>query len=338
MALHTLKHTISKLDLLSLRLFLSICEEKSISLAAAKEGIVASAVTKRMQDLEYLFDVQLLYRMPRETRPTPAGKCLAELAAEIVEKVEHLRSELSEHAKGHRGQIRVACIPSVLIGGGSHEIASYVDRHPEIEIAVLERHNEDVLHAVGTGVADLGIFARDTKLPDDLVSYSYMSDELVVLMPEGHCLAGQAEVTFEELVKHNLVGLHESSSVLVHMRKAARRNGHRLALRFQVESNEVAKCIVAEGLGVTVIPKSLAVSYQLSGRLTHRPLAESWAARDIHICARKKSLPTQVRSLLDFLLERRQLFVVGDVCSPAAHHPRQTKVTPFPNPRRSRNL
>ena len=72
-----LKKTITKLDLLSLRLFLTICEEKSIGRAAERECIAPSAVTKRVQELEYLFDVKLLYRNAKGTVPTPVGEALA---------------------------------------------------------------------------------------------------------------------------------------------------------------------------------------------------------------------------------------------------------------------
>src|SRR5690606_15668253 len=69
-----LKRTISRLDLFSLRLFLTICEEKSISRAAERECLAPSAATKRVQELEHLFNVQLLYRNARATIPTPVGE------------------------------------------------------------------------------------------------------------------------------------------------------------------------------------------------------------------------------------------------------------------------
>ena len=44
-----------RIDLTTLRLFIAVCEEKNLTRAASREGIAASAVSKRMVDFELAF-------------------------------------------------------------------------------------------------------------------------------------------------------------------------------------------------------------------------------------------------------------------------------------------
>jgi len=63
-----------RLDLTSLQLFVAVCEMGSIGRAAEREGIAASAVSKRLSDLEASLDTPLLYRHARGVDLTPAAK------------------------------------------------------------------------------------------------------------------------------------------------------------------------------------------------------------------------------------------------------------------------
>ncbi|MCD8536454.1 MAG: LysR family transcriptional regulator [Burkholderiaceae bacterium] len=69
-----------KLDPLSLKLFVSVIESSSITAAASMHHIAATAVSKRISDLEHLFGTTLLQRTNRGVHPTDAGKALVSLA------------------------------------------------------------------------------------------------------------------------------------------------------------------------------------------------------------------------------------------------------------------
>lgn len=65
-----------RIDLTSLQLFVAVCELGSIGRAAEREFIAASAVSKRLSDLETAVDTALLYRHSRGVTLTPAGESL----------------------------------------------------------------------------------------------------------------------------------------------------------------------------------------------------------------------------------------------------------------------
>lgn len=297
-----LKKTITKLDLLSLRLFLTICEEESIGRAAEREAIAPSAVTKRIQELEYLFDVKLLYRNAKGAIPTPVGKALAEHAREMFRLVEGIRTELSEFADGAKGHIRVAAIPSALAGFLAAELHDFSGMYPQIDLDIRELLSAEVTHAVATGTADIGVYATPPRIVGDIESYAYRHDELVALFPKDHAFAARRSVAFAELLAIDLVGVNESSSVMSQLRRAAAELGRHLNLRYQVHSNEVARELVGAGFGATVLPRGLA-THARSGQTVAVSLSEAWAQREMRVCVRSGgSLPAQTRTLLQFLL------------------------------------
>ncbi|MBC7042311.1 LysR family transcriptional regulator, partial [Salmonella enterica subsp. enterica serovar Enteritidis] len=97
----------AKIDLLTLELFVAIAEEQSIAKAAEKKNIVASAVSRRISDVEDRFQVELLHRHSKGIEPTPAGFALLEHARIILGNLSRLESELTGYRQGKRGLIRV---------------------------------------------------------------------------------------------------------------------------------------------------------------------------------------------------------------------------------------
>jgi DNA-binding transcriptional LysR family regulator len=301
MAAPVLKKTITKLDLLSLRLFLTICEERSIGRAAERESITASAVTKRVQELEYLFDVKLLYRNAKGTVPTPVGEALAEHARGIFKLVESIRIDLSEFAEGVKGHVRVAAIPSALIGFAAADLRSFIDLHPQVDIDVREHLSTDVVHAVATGTADIGIYASPPAISGDVETVFYRHDELRLLVPGSHPLAFRKSVAFVELLDCDFIGVQENSSVMNQLRRSAVAIGRQFNPRYSVHSNEVARSMVAAGFGITILPLSLAAECH-ADQISTIPLTDEWARRELRICVRRgMALPAQARLLLDFL-------------------------------------
>lgn len=74
------------IDPVSLRLFVAVCEERNIARAAAREAIVASAVSKRIAALEGDFGTPLLVRGRRGIEPTPAGELLLRQGRELIDQ------------------------------------------------------------------------------------------------------------------------------------------------------------------------------------------------------------------------------------------------------------
>ncbi|HLZ05888.1 MAG TPA: LysR family transcriptional regulator, partial [Bradyrhizobium sp.] len=104
-----------RVDLTTLRLFIAICEEQNLTRAASREGIAASAVSKRMNDFELAFGVTLFKRLSKGMALTPAGEALLHHARLTLLNVEKIAVELSEYSQGVRGHVRMLANLSAIV-------------------------------------------------------------------------------------------------------------------------------------------------------------------------------------------------------------------------------
>src|SRR6218665_1122469 len=87
-------------DPTSLRLFVAVCEERNIALAAQREAIVPSAVSKRIAQMEAQAGTPLLARGRRGVAITPAGETLWRYAREALQLLDRMQAELIAYAEG----------------------------------------------------------------------------------------------------------------------------------------------------------------------------------------------------------------------------------------------
>src|SRR3954466_6231946 len=120
------------IDPLSLKLFVTIVEEGTIAAAAGREHIAASAVSKRISELEDTFGTQLLRRTNKGVVPTDAGVTLLQLARGVLHDMNNLHVQISEYSRGVRGHVRLFANISSINQFLPSEIRSFIDLHPQI--------------------------------------------------------------------------------------------------------------------------------------------------------------------------------------------------------------
>lgn len=292
-----------RIDLTSLQLFVAVCELGSIGRAAEREFIAASAISKRLSDLEATLGTALLYRHARGVDLTPAGESLLHHARSVLYSLEKMQGELSEYADGVRGHVRVHANISAIVQFLPEDLGAFTRAHDAIKIDLEEHLSSEVLRAVQEGAADLGI----CHLPEgagELQSLPYRHDRLVLIVPAGHALSAQAAIDFIASLDFDHVGLHSNSSIYVAMHQAALAAGRGIRLRIHVTGLDAMCRMIENGLGVGVMPqRAFELMQDGIGRgLTSVVLNDAWAAREIRLVARDFStLPVAARSLVQHL-------------------------------------
>lgn len=299
-----------RIDLTSLQLFVAVCELGSIGRAAEREFIAASAVSKRLSDLEATLNTPLLYRHTRGVDLTPAGESLLHHARSVLYSLEKMQGELSEYADGVRGHVRVHANISAIVQFLPEDLGAFRHAHEEIKIDLEEHLSTEVLRAVQEGAADLGVchvgaLGRNGD-NSELQSRHYRDDQLVLIVPVGHVLAGKGPISFSATLDHDHVGLHTNSSIYVAMRQAALAAGRSIKLRIHVTGLDAMCRMIENGLGIGVMP-SRAFELMRGGigqRLVSVGLTDAWAQREIRLVARDFStLPVAARALVTHLQE-----------------------------------
>ncbi|NEX64672.1 LysR family transcriptional regulator [Noviherbaspirillum galbum] len=293
-----------KIDPVSLRLFVAVVEEGKIAAAAQREHLATAAVSKRLSELEQQLDTQLFNRSNKGIVPTPAGMALLNLARGVLNDFDNIAAQMHDFASGTRGSVRVLANISVITQFMPLALKTFMEEHPLIQIHLEEKISSAILRGVAENMADIGIFAQAPH-PESLEVTPFRTDELVVILPAAHALAGRSSLRFAELLDEQFVGLHAGSSLNYQMIKEASELGRTVKMRIQVTGYD-AQCLMVEaGLGIGILPRASAGIYRALAIKTV-PLDEPWARRQLNICVRAySSLPPAAKLLFDHLLAKR---------------------------------
>jgi len=289
-------------DFRDLEHFVAVAETGSIARAAERCHTVASAVSKRLSDLEESFGTSLLARGAKGVELTPAGHAFLGRARGLLHQAEQLDEELRRHASGEQGHVRVFANISAIVEFLPAALASFLASNPDIHIHLEEHISTTVAAGVADNLADFGILGTLAAI-NGLTMTPFRTDELVVVLKPDHPLAQRGVLAFSDVVQLPLVGLHANSSLHHLLMRAAADERKSLNFRIRVTSFDAVCAMVAAGLGIGVIPKAAAAAYSFQLRLTALPLSDSWARRELHICTRAhQPLPAAAQRLLDHLL------------------------------------
>jgi DNA-binding transcriptional LysR family regulator len=292
---------VTHFDLVSLRLFASVVEHRNIAQASRANNIAASAVSKRMSDLEARFNVSLFYRQRDGVEATPAGQALYRNVKRLSRIAEDMEAELSEFSQGARGHVRLWANTSAVTQFLPEDLAAYVAHFPEVKIELREDTSKLIAEAVNDGSADMGVFS-DHIGQTDLETRVYRRDTLMLIVPRGHPLAERTSVRLDETAKYDHVGLQEGSSLQARVLEEASRSETSIRLRVQVFGFDGVRRMVEAGLGVAVLPQGAVIPYLGAKEFSALDLDEPWAKRSLLLGFREyRSLPIVARALIECL-------------------------------------
>lgn len=288
-------------DPLTLRLFVAVCEERNIARAAAREALVASAVSKRIAAIEAQVGAPLLVRGRRGIEPTAAGEVLLRQARDVLGALQRMQAELSEFASGVQGSVRVVASVSALAETLPDDIAAFLALHQAVRVSIDERLGNEIVRAVREGSAELGVLWNVADLAG-LRTVPYRADHLCVVLHRAHPLARRRRLRFEETLDHEAVGVAPGGAMDQMLRRQAALLGRTPLYRIQVSSLDASCRIVAAGLGLAILPRESTAPFAGAAGLTMLPLAEPWAERRFVICSRAEALVSApARALVEHL-------------------------------------
>ncbi|MEZ5608218.1 MAG: LysR family transcriptional regulator [Burkholderiaceae bacterium] len=290
-----------RLDLTSLQLFVAVAEVGSIAQAAQREGIAASAVSKRVAELESALGTGLLYRQARGVTLTPAGQSLLHHARNVLFGLDKLHGDLSEYASGVRGHVRMHASMSAIVQFLPEDLGRFIQSHPQVKIDLEEHLSSEVERAVVEGAADLGI-CNTSSGQRALQVRPYRLDHLALIAPPALIPKARSAIYFADTLAYDHVGLNAGSSIALAMHQAAALAGRSVRVRIRVTGLDAMCRMIANGLGVGVMPQRAFDLIHGTSKLRCIPLQDDWAQRQISLVARDfASLPVTARALVEHL-------------------------------------
>jgi len=290
-----------RFDLTDLRLFLAIAETGSITHGAGQCHMALASASARVSGMEAALGIALLERGRRGVRPTPAGNALVHHARLVLHQLERMRGDLGDYARGLKGRVRLLANTAALTEFLPDPLAGFLAAHPNVDIDLEERPSHDIVRAVASGFADLGVVADHVGVAG-LETRPFRVDRLVLVVPHGHALAAQRSVGFAEILDEAFVGLTSGSALQGHLDRHAAQAGRPLSFRVRVHDAATVCRLVGGGLGIGIVPETAARRARRAATVRIVRLSDPWAVRHLVLCAPAfDRLPVHARRLADVL-------------------------------------
>ncbi|MGE8318010.1 MAG: LysR family transcriptional regulator [Comamonas sp.] len=272
-----------RFDLTDLRLFLSVVDAGSITQGAARVHLSLASASERLRGLEQDAGIPLLARHARGVSTTDAGEALAHHARLILRQQALLQGELRDFALGSQGTVHLHANTAALADFLPQRLAPWLAEHPRLNVELKERTSAEIVRAIAAGRAEAGIVSSATEAPG-LVLQPVADDHLVLIAPAAHALADTRSARLADVLGEPFVGLEPGSALQEHINEQARRAGREPAFRVRMKTFEGLCDMVAHGVGLGIIPRSIATRLRRRYRFGVVALEEVWARRQLCLC------------------------------------------------------
>jgi DNA-binding transcriptional LysR family regulator len=162
----------------------------SIRKAAGRLNVTASAVNRRIADLETELGTALFDRRPRGVRLTAAGEVFVHYLRGQNGEVERMKSQIEDLKGLRRGTVRIACSQALALDFLPRQIAEFRKTHPLVSFDLQVVDHEWAMAALAAYEVDLVIVFRPAYLAT-FQPLMTLEQQLVVVMAKDHPLASR---------------------------------------------------------------------------------------------------------------------------------------------------
>ena len=242
--------------------------------AADELHISQPALSGSVRSLERELGVDLLDRGRHGARMSDSGRELFPHILDLLDSFDRLRNAADEQHRSVR-QVRLGTVNAATVPLLAPAIRQFRLTHQQTQVEVITAQQAEIRRGILEGSLDLGLvnYLDGDDLPPDLESTPLLRGRPVVVLRADSPLAAQTAVTTADLLAEPLIVMR--SGYLMHRYLHRLLQGRPPAISFSTDGAEMGKLMVAEGLGVTVLPDFSVIGDPLerSGSIVWRPLA-----------------------------------------------------------------
>ncbi|WP_118182685.1 LysR family transcriptional regulator [Paraburkholderia phosphatilytica] len=292
-----------KIDTLGVQAFVAIADGGSFKRAAETLHVTQTAITQRLRKLEEFLGVALIERTTRSIALTDTGSRFLPQARRLLGELSDALTEIRETGMSQRGDVSIACVPTVGVQYLPRILCAYSARHPHNRVKILDHASSSVVHAVLRREAEFGISIAGDPHPD-LTSVPLTTDRYVLTCRDDYPLAKRRRIGWRQLEPHPLIFAGEVSGNRGLLDVALKTHGIALRSFYEVQRSSTAIGLVAEGLGAAVVPR-LAVQKGAYPTVHTIELTDPVVSRTLVLVTRTMAqLSPAARALYDMILER----------------------------------
>jgi DNA-binding transcriptional LysR family regulator len=248
------------IDAAGLRVMKAISDEGSFTGAALALGYSQPAISQMVRRLEQRTGTVLVERVGRNVRLTEAGQVLARHAVAVLSALDAAEEEVAAIAGLRAGRVRLMAFPSSSATLVPRALALVKERFPDVQVSFTEAEPPESLAALRAGECDLAVafayegteIGRGEEDMDLFVTQKLLDDSVKIALPHRHPLAGEDVIELTALSAENwIAGCPRCRG---HLLQLCSNEGFTPHVGFETEDYVAVLGLVAEGLGVALVP------------------------------------------------------------------------------------
>jgi DNA-binding transcriptional LysR family regulator len=291
------------MELRQLEYFVSVAEEGNFTRAAEKAHVAQPGVSAQIRRLERELGQELLDRSGRTVTLTEVGAAVLPYARAALAAVAAARLTVEELTGLVRGRVAVGMVTSHSVDLPTL-LARFHEDHPAVEITLTEANSDHLVEALRDGSLDAAIISLGATPPPDLEFHVVTDEAIAAAVSPDDALAKRSSIPLTALRGRALISLPRGTGIRSHLDTACAAAGFAPRIAFEASDPTVLAQLAARGLGVAIVPASVAKSREELHPLTIiRPqlrgqLVFAWRT-DGPISPAARALIGRARRLLD---------------------------------------
>jgi DNA-binding transcriptional LysR family regulator len=205
---------------------------------------------------------------------------------------------IAEQERAPRGELAISANEATHLYVLPQVFAHFRRQYPRVVLSVVRADRLRTLESVVNREVDFGVVslpARDPRLTVEPIH----RDELVLVAPKGHPLAGRSSVRLQELTRVPLL-LPTHGRRREQIDELFRVNELSPRVAMEVESSEMLKRYIAAGIGLGFLPRTNVAEEEQNGSLQLLAIEGVRLARDLALVFRKdRQLSRAAQEFLD---------------------------------------
>lgn len=242
------------INLRHLRALRAIAQEGTFSAAAATLGIVPSALSEVIRQLEHTIGAPLFDRSTRPPTMTPLGEEFLRDTEPYLEGMDRAIIRLRQGAGLERGSLSIGASPSAISDMVAPVLAEFLADKPEIECVLHDDIAERLAEMVSDARLDMAIAGRTRHSPD-LKQRPILRDPIGLACPASHPLVARSVAELADLAGETLIGLDPNTGTYELLRESGL-PGALISPRLRAHSTIAQLCMIRAGLGVGLLPRN----------------------------------------------------------------------------------
>lgn len=284
----------------------AVTQHGSLRRASEKLHLSQPALSEAITKLERELQATLLDRRRSGARISREGRELLPYMTEVLAAVDRLRNAAGDQRTDTR-VIRIGTVHAATSTLLVPAVRAFQQRHPGTTVEVLTLQQAQIDEALAEGTLDLGLVnvLDGDDPPIGLDGIDLLHGRPVAVLPAGHPLTARTQVTIDELRQERFVMMRAGYVMHRYVHRAFGPDVPPAA--HSTDGAEMGKALVAEGVGVTILPDYSVLGDPLHrvGMIESRPITGNQTFVTLQLRQRKTlQQPLPVRELHNALAAR----------------------------------